>query len=58
MDKIYQRHGFADRPEDIWNTDESGFACSEGKTRIICRKGQIFISNIIIRTAFVKNILK
>ena len=39
--KIYNDHGFADRPSDIWNTDETGFACSPGKELVIGRKGTL-----------------
>ena len=37
---IYNQYDFGSRPDDIWNCDESGFACSKGTTRIICKKGR------------------
>ena len=36
---VYDLHDFYNKPSHIFNCDESGFQCEQGKCKIVCRKG-------------------
>ena len=36
--KVYDTHDLWDRPDCIFNTDESGYQCNQGNLKILCSK--------------------
>ena len=37
--EVYDKHDFHNKPSHVFNCDESGFQCNQGKVRIVTRKG-------------------
>jgi hypothetical protein len=40
VEEIYNKYGLNLKPHNIWNCDETGFACDQGNLKVICAKGQ------------------
>jgi hypothetical protein len=36
---IYDEHNFYEKPCHVWNTDESGYQCDQGRFKVLCRRG-------------------
>ncbi|XP_045213569.1 uncharacterized protein LOC123564232 [Mercenaria mercenaria] len=41
LDSVLKKHGLMDKPENIWNVDESGLLMEHRPTNVLCEKGSV-----------------